>query len=74
MAQVITVTLKDHKDNFMNRPTTRLINPSKNEAGRISKHILDQINTELVRELSVNEWKNTISLISKMYVDQFQKK
>ena len=26
-------TLKDHKDNFTNRPTTRLINPSKNEIG-----------------------------------------
>ena len=51
------ITLKDHKENFTNHPTTRLINPSKNEIGRISKHILDQINTELVSKLSVNEWK-----------------
>ena len=29
----------------------------------LSKHILDQINTELVGKLSVNEWKNTISVI-----------
>ena len=49
------ITLKDHKENFTNHPTTRLINPSKNEIGRISKHILDQINTELVSKLSVNE-------------------
>ena len=42
---------------------TRLINPSKNEIGRISKHILDQINSKLVSKLSVNEWKNTISVI-----------
>ena len=36
------ITLKDHKENFTNHPTTRLINPSKNEI-RISKLILDQI-------------------------------
>ena len=49
--------------NFMNHPTTRLINSSKSEIERISKHILDQINTELVNKLSVNKWKNTISVI-----------
>ena len=42
------VTLKYHKQNFMNHPTIRLINPSKNELERIIKHILDQLNTELV--------------------------
>ena len=57
------ITLKDHKENFTNHPTTRLINPSKNEIGGISKHILDQINSKLVSKLSVNEWKNTISVI-----------
>ena len=31
------VTTKDHKENFLNHPTTRLINPAKNESGRISK-------------------------------------
>ena len=48
-------TLKDHKDNFTNRPTTRLINPSKNEIGWINKHIWDQIKKELVGKLSENE-------------------
>ena len=57
------ITLKDHKKNFTNHLTTRLINPSKNEIGRISKHILDQINSKLVSKLSINEWKNTISVI-----------
>ena len=57
------VTLKDHKENFTNHPTTRLINPSKNEIGRISKHILEQINTKLVSKLRINEWKNTVSVI-----------
>ena len=36
-------TLKDHKENFQNNPTVRLINPAKNEIGRISKVILDKI-------------------------------
>ena len=36
------ITLKDHKENFTKYPTTRLINLSKNEVGRISKHMLDQ--------------------------------
>ena len=39
----------------MNHPSSKLINLSKNEIGRISKHILDQINTELVSKLSVNK-------------------
>ena len=29
----------------MNHPITRLINPAKKETGRISKEILDRINT-----------------------------
>ena len=36
------ITLKDHKENFTKNPKTRLINLSKNEVGRISKHMLDQ--------------------------------
>ena len=34
------VTLKDHKPNFQNHPTCRLINPTKSEIGVISKKIL----------------------------------
>ena len=48
------VTLKDHKENFKNHPTKRLLNPPKNEIGTVSKHILDQINIKLVSKLSVN--------------------
>ena len=47
------ITLKDHRENFTDHPRTRLINPSKNEIGKISKHILDQINTELVSKLRI---------------------
>ena len=56
------ITLKDHKTNFINHPATRLINPAKNEIGRISKEILDRINSLLCSNLKVNEWKNTSSM------------
>ena len=36
--------MKDHKPNFANNPTCRLINPTKSEIGKISKQILDRIN------------------------------
>ena len=35
------ITIKDHKENFDNHPTVRLINPAKNELRGISKLILD---------------------------------
>ena len=57
------ITLKDHNVKFLYHPTTRLINPAKNEIGRISKQILDQINSKLCEILKVNEWKNTASVI-----------
>ena len=33
--------LKQHKTNFINHPTTRLLNPAENEIARIIKEILD---------------------------------
>ncbi|XP_068735679.1 stimulated by retinoic acid gene 6 protein-like [Montipora capricornis] len=41
------ISLKDQKENFANNPTCRLINPAKSEIGRISKQILQRINTDL---------------------------
>ena len=57
-------TLKDHKENFVNHPTTRLINPAKNEIGRINKAILDKTNICLCEKLKPNEWKNTTAVIN----------
>ena len=44
------ITLKDHKPNFDNIATCRLINPTKSEIGKISKQILviDRINKEII--------------------------
>ena len=57
------ITLKDHKENFENNPKVRLINPAKNEIGRISKVILDNINVKLKEVLNINQWKNTKNVI-----------
>ena len=58
------ITLKDHKENFVNNPRTRLINPAKNEIGRISKAILDSINKEMCNTLEFNQWKNPAGVIN----------
>ena len=57
------ITLKDHKPNFQNNPTVRLLNPAKNELGRISKTILDKINVNLRNSQHPNQWKNTQEVI-----------
>ena len=58
------ITLKDHKENFCNKPTCRLINPTKNELGKISKQMIERINQRLLKELQVNQWKNTNDVIN----------
>ena len=58
------ITLKDHKDNFRNRPTCRLINPCKPETGIVSKAFLDRINETIRVSTQVNQWKNSDSVIS----------
>ena len=57
------ITLKDHKENFLNKPTCRLINRSKPEIGKISKQLLEEINRKLVNINEVNQWKNTSSVL-----------
>ena len=39
------IALKDHKSNFLNNPKVGLLNLAKSKLGRISKSILDRINT-----------------------------
>ena len=58
------ITLKDHKPNFNNKPTCRLINPCKSEIGKISKQILQRINTKIIKSTNLNQWKNTDEVIT----------
>ena len=57
------ITLKDHKPNFANKPTCRLIKPTKPEIGKISKVTLDRINSKITRAPKFNQWKNSTSVI-----------
>ena len=57
------ITSKDHNPNFQNNPIVRLLNPSKNELGRIRQTILDKINVILRYSLYLNQWKNTQEVI-----------
>ena len=57
------ITLKDHKPNFQNSPSCRLLNPMKCEVGKISHQKLSKI-IEIVRKKSkLNQWKNSYSCI-----------
>jgi len=58
------ITLKDHKENFENNPSTKLINPAENEIGRISKHILQNLNRSITETLKLNQWNSTKDVIN----------
>ena len=47
--------LKNHKPNFVSKPTWQLINPTKSEIGRISKAILDKIYKKITRASKFNQ-------------------
>ena len=47
---------------YLLKPGLKII--LSNEIGRITKQILDQINSKLCEILKVNEWKNTASVIN----------
>ena len=57
------ITLKDHKENFQNNPSVRLINPAKNELERFSRFIIQAVDKELRHKLNLNQWKNTEDFI-----------
>ena len=50
------LTVKDHKENFPNTLSFRLLNPSKSDIGKISKSFLDQINRAVIDHSKVNQW------------------
>ena len=57
------ITIKDHKKDFPNKISCRLINSSKLDIGRISKQVLDKINLKLISDTKVNQWKSSVSHI-----------
>ena len=57
------ITLKDQKENFLNNPKVNLLKPAKHQLGRISKYILNRINTSVRTLIKVNQWKDTSEII-----------
>ena len=57
------ITLKDHKENFLNNPKCRLINPSKSEMGIISKRYLEKVVSDVSKSLQFNQWRNTDTVV-----------
>ena len=55
--------VKDHKPDLINNPTCRLINPTKSKIRIISKHILDNINKEIIKVTKANLWRSTSNVI-----------
>ena len=53
------VQLKDHKPNYRNNPTFRLLNPNKSELGKIAKQKLQNINETLRIQHQFNQWRKT---------------
>ena len=58
------ITLKDRKPNFDNKPTCRLINPTKAEIGQVSKTILERIVRNTVSSTGINLWKSARDVLT----------
>ena len=57
------ITLKDHKENPRLNPKCRLLNATKPELGKVSKHILTKIIKSVRTQTQFNQWVNTDSVI-----------
>ena len=51
-------TFKDHKINFNNNPSVRLINRMKPEIGKIAKKIQEKINHTVRAKSKLQQWRN----------------
>ena len=58
------LTIKDHKPNYINNPTFRLINPTKQELGKVSKQKLKKVVNVVKEKSGLQLWKNTSAVIT----------
>ena len=58
------ITIKDHKESFPNKISTRLIIPCKSELRKVSKQLLDDINKALRYKLKLGQVRNTAQVIT----------
>ena len=57
------ITTEVRRENFLKHSKVCLISPGKNELGRRSKIILDNIYKKLFEVAKIDQWKNTVSTI-----------
>ena len=57
------ISLKDHKDDFQNTLSSRLLNPMKCEIGKISHSILSKFISEIRSKCDLNQWQNTYACV-----------
>ena len=56
------ITLKDHKENFHDKPSCRrLINPAKSELGKIAKFYINKI---IRAKTKLRQWRSTKEVIA----------
>ena len=58
------MTIKDHKEDFPNAIKCRVIKPSCNNLGKVSKQVLVKINSTCREAAGVNLWKSTQDVLS----------
>ena len=56
--------MKDHKENYENNPSFRLLNPTKPESGCASKQILQNIVRQLRLKTKFNQWEDSSATIN----------
>ena len=49
------ITIQDHKENFPEKPSFRLINTSKSDIGKVSKRIIANINQNISQNTNANK-------------------
>ena len=58
------ISIKDHKKHFPANIECRVLNPGKNELGKISKAILEKAIKEIRAKSSLTQWKNSYDVIA----------
>ena len=53
------LTIKDHKEDFPGKLSFRLIDPAESNVGRISKSVLDRVDSKVRESTGLQQWRST---------------
>ena len=59
-----SITMKDLKEEFPHHVACILLKPSTTNIGKISNVLLDKINSAILSNTKINQWKNISSIIT----------